>query len=207
MYTMKNKCYREQITEHDCGPTAFVNALIYLFNRDEIPAEVVRRVYEYTMDWPKSGSTSIVAMKMLANWLNLYKTKKFSISCEVIEGKDVIFKKKFLTQEDHSSCGILFVKFDRNHWHFITFLFEKDDFAYCFDPYPRLKLKSDSWEWMPEDSDGCNLKINLDYLNTKRSDKPFRAGKSEDRFFVLIKRRSKCKTRNRKQITRPQHNN
>lgn len=195
---MKNKCYREQITEYDCGPTAFVNALIYLFNRNEIPAEIVRRVYEYTMDWPKSGSTSIVAMKMLANWLNLYKTKKFSISCEVIEGKEVIFKKKFLTQDDHSSCGILFVKYDRNHWHFITFFFEKDNFAYCFDPHPRPKTKSKYWEWLkPEDFNGCNLKINLDYLNTKRSDKPFRAGKCEDRFFILIKRRSKRKTNNR----------
>ena len=198
---MKNKLYREQITEHDCGPTAFINALVHLFKRDEIPAEVVRRVYEYTMDWPKSGSTSIVAMKMLANWLELYKTKKFSVNCEIVEGKKVLFKKKFLTKEDPNTCGILFIHHGRNLWHFITIFFENDNFAYCFDPYPKPKTKSKYWEWLkPEDSDGCNLKIDLDYLNIKKSDKPFHVGKSEDRFFIQIKRRSKRKKNKRKRL-------
>ena len=36
---MKNPLHY-QISEYDCGPTSMLNAIIYLFDRDEIPPEV-----------------------------------------------------------------------------------------------------------------------------------------------------------------------
>ena len=38
---MKNPLHY-QISEYDCGPTSMLNAIIYLFDRDEIPPEVIR---------------------------------------------------------------------------------------------------------------------------------------------------------------------
>ena len=37
-----NNPLRSQMTEYDCGPTSMLNAVSYLFPREEIPPEIVR---------------------------------------------------------------------------------------------------------------------------------------------------------------------
>ena len=34
---MKNHCYHHDYPEYDCGPTSMMNAIAYLFEREEIP--------------------------------------------------------------------------------------------------------------------------------------------------------------------------
>ena len=46
---MKNPLHY-QISEYDCGPTSMLNAIIYLFDRDEIPPEVIRNTMLYCLD-------------------------------------------------------------------------------------------------------------------------------------------------------------
>lgn len=41
---------RFQITEFDCGTASLLNAFSYLFDRKEIPAELVKVIYSYTLD-------------------------------------------------------------------------------------------------------------------------------------------------------------
>ena len=41
---------RYQMTEYDCGPTSLLNAVSYLFPREEIPPEIVRSVMLYCLD-------------------------------------------------------------------------------------------------------------------------------------------------------------
>ena len=72
---MKNPL-RYQLSEYDCDPTSMLNAMSYLFEREEIPPEIVRNVMLYCLDSfgadgasGKSG-TSRMAMMFLANWLN-----------------------------------------------------------------------------------------------------------------------------------------
>ena len=125
---MKKMSYREQITEFDCGPTAFANALIYLFKRDEIPAEVIRQVYKHTLNDPKNGTT-FGAMNRLTKWLNSYKSKTFSLNALVKKRNNVIFDDN-LTEIDKSSCGILRVYFGQGYWHFITVFYKKGDLLF-----------------------------------------------------------------------------
>ena len=48
--------YLNQVSEYDCGPTYMLNAIIYLFNRDEIPPEVIRNTMLYCLDcYSKEG--------------------------------------------------------------------------------------------------------------------------------------------------------
>ena len=35
---------RYQTTEFDCGPTSLLNGISYLFEREEIPPEIIRNV-------------------------------------------------------------------------------------------------------------------------------------------------------------------
>ena len=41
---------RFQITEFDCGTVSLLNAFSYLFDRKEVPAELVKVIYSYTLD-------------------------------------------------------------------------------------------------------------------------------------------------------------
>ena len=41
--SMKNPLHY-QLTEYDCGPTSLLNAVNYLFEREEIPPEIVRNI-------------------------------------------------------------------------------------------------------------------------------------------------------------------
>ena len=40
---MKNPLHY-QLSEYDCGPTSMMNALAYLFEREEIPPEAIRNM-------------------------------------------------------------------------------------------------------------------------------------------------------------------
>ena len=41
---------RYQVTESDCGTVSLLNAFSYLFERKDIPAELVRAIHIYTLD-------------------------------------------------------------------------------------------------------------------------------------------------------------
>ena len=41
---------RFQCTEYDCGTTSFINALLYLYDREDIPIEFIKAIYKYTLD-------------------------------------------------------------------------------------------------------------------------------------------------------------
>lgn len=64
-----------QSTEYDCGPTCLVNALRFLFERAEIPPDVLRHIWMTGMDTccaQRQGwrGTSRWAMGYLAGWLD-----------------------------------------------------------------------------------------------------------------------------------------
>ena len=47
---------RYQFSEYDCGPTTMLNAVSYLFEREEIPPEIIRNVMLYSLDcYSKKG--------------------------------------------------------------------------------------------------------------------------------------------------------
>ena len=46
---MKNPLHY-QLSEYDCGPTSMMNAIAYLFEREEIPPEAIRNTMLYCLD-------------------------------------------------------------------------------------------------------------------------------------------------------------
>ena len=71
---MKNPL-RYQMTEYDCGPTSLLNAVSFLFEREQIPPELVRSVMLFCLDcFGADGAagkcgTSCMAMQFLCSWL------------------------------------------------------------------------------------------------------------------------------------------
>ena len=89
---MKNPL-RYQMTEYDCGPTSMLNAVSYLFQREEIPPEIIRSIMLYCLDcFGEDGAsgkrgTSCMAMMFLSNWINGYgQTGHLPISSKYLSG-------------------------------------------------------------------------------------------------------------------------
>ena len=90
---MKNPLHY-QVSEFDCGPTTVLNALSYLFQREDLPAELVRNIMIYCLDCyneegrPGGNGTSRAAMMFLSNWLNGFgKVSKLPVSSRYLSGK------------------------------------------------------------------------------------------------------------------------
>ena len=50
--------FRYQLSEFDCVPTTITNAISYLYDRHEIPPEVLQRIHLYTLDGVGRRGTS-----------------------------------------------------------------------------------------------------------------------------------------------------
>lgn len=85
-----------QSSEYDCGPTTLTNALRYLFERCDIPPELLKAIALYTLDaYNEEGETgrsgtSAMAMQFLASWFEQFgRCKKFPISASFLRGEQV----------------------------------------------------------------------------------------------------------------------
>lgn len=121
-----------QITEYDCGPTSLLNALRYLYNRQEIPVEIIKEIYKDTWDKDYHG-TSREAIKILSERIN-----------KIIENKILNIHSSYLSKEEVSvevikNClnnngVVLYRTFQAvEHYSIITKISKR--YAYIFDPY------------------------------------------------------------------------
>ena len=74
---MKNELIY-QSTNYDCGPTSVVNAIRFLFEREEIPPVVLKQIWAICLDncsecgEPGRGGTSKAAMRYMASWFQCF---------------------------------------------------------------------------------------------------------------------------------------
>lgn len=131
---------RYQNTEYDCGTTSFVNALAYLYEREDIPVELLKAIYRFTLDVEdeagvvgKNG-TSQEHAELLAKYFVEYanNNSSFDINCEILHGKDVNLEnmKTILNKK-----GVIIARCWQEEEHYILITKIDDNFAYIFDPY------------------------------------------------------------------------
>jgi hypothetical protein len=132
---------RYQVTEADCGKTSFVNALIYLFDREEISPQAVDFVTRVTGDCNLGingymRGTSAHALAFMAAWCNDYLVKAgFPIRCQALSGDEVSVRDgsplmKGIETGAVAVCGCCI---GGDHYVLITGV-EGDDIL-LFDPY------------------------------------------------------------------------
>jgi hypothetical protein len=192
---------RVQVSEYDCVPTSFVNALAYLFDRGEIPPLVLQRVYMLSLDCmfhtkEHGQGTSDVAIQFIASWLSEFRSTKFKnfrVEAEYVEGKQLHLgpRSKLVACLKARGVGVLSVKHFGNYWHEILALKSEDRWLYAFDPYPKSQRRSRSGEFEflePDSQHGPNLRIHHSWLDTASDKLPFRLGLVPQRGGVLIRR-------------------
>ena len=167
--------FQYQVSEYDCVPISFINAVSYLFHRNEIPPMVVRHIYMYSLDTvgkdARLGSegTSRYAVKLLGAWLNSYKMKKFSVKTKFLEGEAVNFSrtKKIINCLKKVGVSLCKVYLYGRQEHYILILKIENDWAFCFDPYYRKTISGLSnrvYMLKTDEIRSPNLKINIEWM-------------------------------------------
>lgn len=130
-----NNPLRYQMTEYDCGPTSMLNAVSYLFQREEIPPEIVRSIMLYCLDcFGADGAcgkcgTSCTAMMFLSNWINSFgQTGHLPISSQHLSGREVNFSQNGQLRDALRRGGAAVARVDFEGWHYVllTHTHEKD---------------------------------------------------------------------------------
>lgn len=138
---MKNPLHY-QLTEYDCGPTSMLNAISFLFGREEIPPEILRNIMLYCLDCygsegsPGKRGTSCTAMMFLSNWLDGFgQTGKLSISSRYLSGENVVLRNSGEINDALRRGGVAVVRLYYEVAHYVLLTGEQDGSILMFDPY------------------------------------------------------------------------
>lgn len=147
-----------QISDYDCGPTSMLNAISFLFEREEIPPEIVRNIMLYCLDChssegvPGKMGTSCSAMMFLSNWLtNFGMLGLLPVSSTYISEEKVYIGQNNMINDTLTRGGAVVARLFYDEWHYVLITGIKDDNLLLFDPYYREEVFEDE-----------NIKIVLD---------------------------------------------
>lgn len=182
-----------QSTEYDCGPTTVINAINYLFPREEIYPDVIKCIMQYCLDSYndsgeayKNGTTGI-AMMFLSNWLNHFgKVKKWPIQCEMVNEREVYIGENSRIGECLQQGGVVVSRVMLGCWHYILLTGMDEKTVSAFDPYYRKNpFKDKGIQMIAGEPKRRNRKIAYEVLNSE-SDKDYALGKLQQRECMLI---------------------
>lgn len=165
-----------QSSEYDCGPTTLVNALRYLFEREEIHQDMLKAISMYTLDaFGSDGEigkcgTSRMAMMFLSNWFNQFgKTRSFPIHTEMLIGDQVTLGINSAVTQCVEQGGVAIVCIwlgNCKHYVLITGMDLRRNEFYLFDPYdwdgPVNRSTIFKVEGRPKKA---NRRVSMDYMN------------------------------------------
>jgi hypothetical protein len=149
-----------------------LNAISFLFEREDIPPEVPKYIMLYCLDtYDKRGEsgksgTSKMAMMFLANWLNqLSGAREFPILCRYLPGKDVSFGKNSEVVGTLQQGGAVVLRLWYDCWHYVLLTGQKGDCVRLFDPYYRKRpFKGSGIQMLSEPA--ANRRVTLETLNS-----------------------------------------
>ncbi len=188
---------RYQVTEFDCGTVSLQIAFSYIFEREELPAELIKAIHKYTLDCYDEygnlgqGGTSLEAINNLTHWITRYaNSKNFDVVCERLTKEEVTLNKM---QECLLKKGCVFIRCMQSSYHYVIITKIDQKYAYIFDPYYLAKNEYDHDKMVKiifNKPFSYNRKVNLKRLLAVNN-KDFALGEVKDRCCVLINRQSK----------------
>lgn len=182
-----------QRTEYDCGPTSLLNAISFLFEREDFPPDILRHCMICMLDsFNEKGEahkngTSNMAMSFIACWLNEYaKATKFPIRAEMLSGSDVYISADSPVTSALRRGGAAVVRVYLDCGHYVTLTGISDKGIELFDPYYQSTPFSDSGISLIDNKPfSANRLVAFDIFN--REDKSnYAFGPVKDRTAVLL---------------------
>lgn len=151
-----------QTTNYDCGPTAVLNAIRFLYDREQIPPEFVHKAFSCMLDRSNGecvfarGGTTNAALRYYAQWLNIYaRDIHYNIRTYYIEGDKVNMREGSLIRKCLNMDGAVVARCCVQEDHFITLTgmqlgteenpYDTMEYVRLFDPwYMEKPLWNDS---------------------------------------------------------------
>lgn len=140
---MKNDLI-SQSSEYDCGPTCLLNAVRFLFEREEIQPGVLKHIWVMGNDtYCEKGrlgfhGTSRAAMRYMADWFREYgKHCGFPVDAEFLAGEDAAMVPggKAWKWLEEGGCAVMRCFADKiPHYVLLTAILPEDEVG-LFDPY------------------------------------------------------------------------
>lgn len=182
-----------QSTEYDCGPTTLINAISYLYEREEIAPEIIKSIMLYCLDGfnkkgeaGKSGTTAM-AVSFLSSWFNQYrKVKKFPIESEFLKPEEVYISRDSKIGVCLQHGGAVVSRVMLGCWHYVLLTGIDDEFVYLFDPYFRKNPFKEEGVYIIKDKPKkLNRKVKISIMNgTGKAN--YALGKIDTRESLLI---------------------
>lgn len=194
--------FRHQVTDYDCVPTTFINAISYLFHRSEIPPFIIHRIYKECLDGDSSHGTTSRAIRELGYLLSNYKDKrhkKFSVETKYLKCSQVHLGRgsKIVDWVNTNGIALLNINCSWSCFHLILGIRIEDNWFHCFDPAPRTRrfIKSELIQFnLSTRQQEPNLLIHCDWLDKKNrhmknsEDRKYVLGHKDDRECLLLRR-------------------
>ena len=184
-----------QISEYDCGPTSMLNAMSFLFSREELPPEILRNTMLYCLDCygkeghPGKSGTSCMAMMFLSNWLDgLGKAGLLPVSSRYLRGEEVFIGEGSRLNDTLCRKGVAVVRLWFEIEHYVLMTGVEDEEILLFDPYyqeeafegaespVRIDLAHPLW---------YNRRVPFSFFN-RETQELYALGKKETREAVLL---------------------
>lgn len=136
-----------QYSEYDCVPTTFLNALRFVFDKKDIPPEIIKQVYTFTLDTfslkgePGKYGTSETGIQHLCEWLESYKRcKNIKISCTFLQGQAVDIEQNKKIAGCIEKGGVILAHIYLTKIPHYVLVTSMDENSVCiFDPYYRKR--------------------------------------------------------------------
>ncbi len=182
-----------QATEYDCGPTTLINAISYLYDREEIPPEIIKSIMLYCLDGfnkkgeaGKSGTTAM-AVSFLASWFNQYrKVKKFPIEAEFLNPDEVYISRDSKIGACLQHGGAVVSRVMLGCWHYVLLTDIDDEYIYLFDPYYRKNpFKDEGVDIIKDKPATMNRRVKISVINSEQKIN-YALGKREGRESLLL---------------------
>ena len=185
-----------QISEYDCATATLLNALRFLYERDEISPGVIKYIMQESLDGRGyngeigRGGTSTDATIKICKWLAENCEKEdMKMHITMLKGDEYsIDNPKLVNAIKSGGVAILRVFQEYEHYSLLTHL--DDEYAYLFDPY-YLDIKEydndENVEIIKDRPFECNRKVSLKRMR-ENSYNDFCLVKKEDSVIIIIEK-------------------
>jgi hypothetical protein len=190
-----------QTTEYDCGPTTIINAISFLFDREEIPPDIIKFIMLYCLDvyneqgeFGKKG-TSCMAMMFISNWLNQFgNVKNFPIETDYLTSNDVFIGQTSKIVVGLQQGGVVIVRLHFEEEHYVLLTGIDDKYIYLFDPYYRTEdFEEEGIKLIKDAPMKMNRKVPFSYFN-KETKETYSLGPKDGREAVILINKTTQKT-------------
>lgn len=170
---------RYQISEFDTGAVSLLNSLSYLFEREEMPAELVRAITIFSLDsYDMKGKVDFASSRnvvySVSRWIAEFaKQKNIPLKCSYLKG-DAVDIFAIVNCLKQGGCVNLRTYYNDGASHYVTLTAIDNEYIYMFDPYFQPMYQQQgikNIQVIDDNPFGFNRRVKLDYfLSEKKFD-------------------------------------